>query len=1153
VTVSQLVSRERGRLRFVLAAAGIAVALAAVAVLASIGALSLAGARWITRPSAPLAAWIVAAILALVALWYTRRRIRRDASPARVAAAIESERALRAGSLRGALEVAATGALGRRAADDLASRLAAGSDVLAPTMHRRALTRGVVALAAAGVGILLLAAASRAAPDGWRAMRHPVQAWTGELLAPLVVVDPPAEILRGERLRLRISAPERRQVTLHTRTTGAPWSAQPVAVKDGTAEIVLGPLDADLALVAGDGRVTSDTVSIHVTDRPFVGDVAIRATYPAYLNRAPETVPVGEPARLPRGSVLSISGRASTALTRIGLVKNGDTLRLTPDGHAFGGRLAATESGRWSWSADGVKGTITDVPAPLEIEVVADSAPRVEILSPGTDTVVLADARLSLHAAATDDHGLAGISLRSWRQLANGRAMPEVTQSLAEPPGQQWSGEATIDLAPRQLEPGDELHLVVAATDNSPWRQTATSRELVLRIPTMSEQRELARSLADSAAARALNAAREQRELAQRTGEAARTRADRGATGATGSDGRERAQQRQSMSFQSAEQAKALAEQQRMMQERVRALQQDAQELERQLRAAGALDSSLSRQLEEAQRMLAEALTPEMQAQLEELSRSLQQLSRDDVRRSLEQLVEQQQRLREQLERSAEMLKRAALEGAMQTLRDEATEIAEQERAVADSLARGDSAGQREARELGDRSDDLSREVAELAKRLERERAEAGPQKLEAAAERAEQSAQAMREAAAQSAQQQQHQRNNPAAGDSAGAAGERQGERQMQDTAQQGTEGGEQDAQRRAQQGAQRGARSGQPQRRQAGDRASAAREGAEQMEQAAQALSEARESQIQEWKNELTGELDRSIQEMLQMARQQEALAQRARGGENQQDLRGDQNALQQGVEKVGERIQRAAGSTSHISPQSQGAVGEARQRVQDAAERLSESRRAGNETATAMEEAAQALNRAASSLVRDRERAAGASTASGLQEMLERMREMAREQGSLNAQAAGLMPTPGGQMSEQAAAQARALAQRQRGLAENLEQAGDGEARAEALAREMREIAQALEGGRLNPELLERQQRLFRRLLDAGLSLEKEERDDKGERESQSATGTETITPGTEASGRGATRFREPTWNELRGLTAEERRAVLEYFKRINAERP
>ena len=54
-----------------------------------------------------------------------------------------------------------------------------------------------------------------------------------------------------------------------------------------------------------------------------------------------------------------------------------------------------------------------------------------------------------------------------------------------------------------------------------------------------------------------------------------------------------------------------------------------------------------------------------------------------------------------------------------------------------------------------------------------------------------------------------------------------------------------------------------------------------------------------------------------------------------------------------------------------------------------------------------------------------------------------------------------------------------------------------------------------------------------------------DGKGERFA------EVFTPqGANASGKSATRFEAPTWNELRGLTPEERRLVLEYFKRINA---
>ncbi len=68
------------------------------------------------------------------------------------------------------------------------------------------------------------------------------------------------------------------------------------------------------------------------------------------------------------------------------------------------------------------------------------------------------------------------------------------------------------------------------------------------------------------------------------------------------------------------------------------------------------------------------------------------------------------------------------------------------------------------------------------------------------------------------------------------------------------------------------------------------------------------------------------------------------------------------------------------------------------------------------------------------------------------------------------------------------------------------------------------------------------------------EQDERDESGKREARAATGTEVFAPGTDkVEGKATTRFREPAWNELRGLTAEERRLVLEYFKRINADQP
>jgi hypothetical protein len=227
----------------------------------------------------------------------------------------------------------------------------------------------------------------------------------------------------------------------------------------------------------------------------------------------------------------------------------------------------------------------------------------------------------------------------------------------------------------------------------------------------------------------------------------------------------------------------------------------------------------------------------------------------------------------------------------------------------------------------------------------------------------------------------------------------------------------------------------------------------------------------------------------------------------------------------------------------------MADARRKVESATR---EAASGGESAAGSMQEAAEALNQAAAAMVRDRERANSAGSASGFPELLQRLQEAARQQGNINAQSAGGMPTGQGGNGQDGSG-LRGLARRQRGVAESLEDAADADntGRTEALAKEARDIAQALERGASDEATLARQQRLHRRLLDAGRSMEQEEREDNGRREAQTATGSSLFTPeGATASGRAAARYKEPSWNELRGLTAEERRLVLEYFKRLNA---
>jgi hypothetical protein len=1088
MTVVQLVERERARLRAsnTLTLAALVVALTAAVI--GGGAWLLGGARWIALPRAtPVLVWLALIGLNVVAIWLLVRRGRRTLGRSSIAAAIEQEQSLRAGALRGVIEVAES-AISRRVDQAMAGKLEQVGPTLAPQLLKTRRSHAMQVSAVALVTLALLLWAAPSLSDGLLAIRRPFAAWSGSLVPALSFKSLPKDLLRGEPLRIQVEAAGRRTIVLTSRTTGEGWQTASLRVdgETGIASTTLNAVRGDLMLVATDGRNVTDTVLVNVVDKPFVGGVTLRATYPKYLGRAAEGLPVGEPAQVPRGTVIAVSGRASTALDRVYIRGERDSISFAVSGHSFTGTLTPKESSRWSWFAFGERVAIADVPLPLEIDVIPDSLPTVELIQPATDTLVAAVDKIQLQVTASDDHGLDAIELIATRKVARGKVETPVVGKLAAQQGTVWNGAPVIDLAPFELQAGDALRLQIVATDNSPWKQRGVSREVVIRIPTMEERRSLARSAADSTANAARNAATQQKSLEQRTDEASRERGNRG-NQPNGQPANDAAKGKdKEMSYEAAEKARALAQEQRDLANKIDQLKDAAAALQEQLKEAGALDSSLSRQLREAQDLLRDALTPEMMEQMKKLENSTRELNSEQSRDALKNMAEQQKRLREQLEKSAEMLKRAALEGAMETLKDEAKEIAEKQREMADSSAKMNPEGRKETGEkLADRSEQLAKDVKQLQDRLQKEKADAASQKANSAQQHAEKSEQQMRQQDSKSA---------------------------------------------------------------------------AQQMEQAAKDLQDAREQQVGEWKKELTEALDQSIQELLQMAREEAALEEKARQAGRDQaktdPLRGQQSAVQQGVDKTAEKLQKEGQKSSLLSGRAQRAMSEAMQKTQQATQQLTEQR--GNQQASgALGDAAEALNRAAAALARDRERANSANSATGFSEMIQQMQEMAKKQGSINAQAQGLMPIPGqGQMSPESQATARMLARQQRNIANQLEEISDaaGGDRAGELAKEARQLAESLEQTRVDAQTVARQQQLFRRMLDAGRSLEKEEREDNDKREAKSAKGDEKFDPGANAvRGKAGQKYGEPTWDELRGLSADERRAILEYFKRINAKQP
>ncbi len=550
--------------------------------------------------------------------------------------------------------------------------------------------------------------------------------------------------------------------------------------------------------------------------------------------------------------------------------------------------------------------------------------------------------------------------------------------------------------------------------------------------------------------------------------------------------GQNRSQSDEMMSYESAKRAEAVAEAQSEMLNRAEALKQALEDLRRSAEAAGLNDPAWQERLKEIQEQLERALSPELKERLAELQRALTALDPERAKEALQQLAEAQQQLREALERARDLFQRAAIEGDMANLAAESDEIAKEQEQWAREAEQSDPAKSAAAeQELAARTDSLAAELDRLAGEVDPDRRDA----MEAAADRARQAAQQMQQAG-QSAKQGQR----------------RQAKQQGQQAAETLSPLGEQ--------------------------------------------LQQQRQEMQEEWRQEVTAAMDRAMTETTRLTERQLRLAENFRRGDASASARSEQGALEEGVQKLLEQMQGASGKNALVSPQIAVSLSVAARQMQRARQSVASGSPNTRDAADAAGQAVDALNAAAYQLVRSRAQVSGAGSGSGLQEAMEQMQQMAGQQGQMSQQSAGMLPMAGNSGMQQ---QIRQLASQQRAMAEQLERmrAAGNSPGAEALAQEARDLARRLESGRLDRETVERQERLFRRMLDAGRTLQGQEQDENKERQSSSPTADSIHLPPalrTRLLGDDS-RVRMPDWETLQQLSPEERRLVVEYFKRLS----
>jgi hypothetical protein len=233
---------------------------------------------------------------------------------------------------------------------------------------------------------------------------------------------------------------------------------------------------------------------------------------------------------------------------------------------------------------------------------------------------------------------------------------------------------------------------------------------------------------------------------------------------------------------------------------------------------------------------------------------------------------------------------------------------------------------------------------------------------------------------------------------------------------------------------------------------------------------------------------------------------------------------------------------------------ALGRAALSMQETVEAMSGREGAGRMPVEEARQTVEALNRLALALLENGDRVGQGQQGTGLEERMQELAELARRQGSLSGQANSLLPLDlgpraMGEQLQQMAREQREIAKKLGGMNDMAGGSDDLQGQIDALAVEAEALARDLSGGRLTPELLARQEKLFHRLLDAGRTLEREEVSEQRVAERPGDVGVSSAAELDEALLNGGLRYPIPSLQMLRSLPPAYRRLVLDYFDRLN----
>ncbi|MDC3136899.1 hypothetical protein OBA44_04940 [Bacteroidota bacterium] len=292
-----------------------------------------------------------------------------------------------------------------------------------------------------------------------------------------------------------------------------------------------------------------------------------------------------------------------------------------------------------------------------------DAPPQVSLLEPVQDLSEVAPTSLPILYRASDDHGLGQARLRYilQRPFAEGEATQNIPLGLAR---QDAIASYTWTLDELALRPKDELLFWIEVRDNDGYNgpKWGRSEERVLRIPSLTE-------FFDDIGKQEDEVSSDMEDISE-SFEAIQERYD---------EFKENLIDQPEGNYEQQVQLESLQEEQQEIEERIKELNEKFEAIKEELSEKNLLSEETLKAYEELEQLMKEIDDPTFREALEQLRENLQQMNPEQMRQALEDVEFNEERYKERLERSIELFKQLKLTSDLEKLARSYEELAKEE------------------------------------------------------------------------------------------------------------------------------------------------------------------------------------------------------------------------------------------------------------------------------------------------------------------------------------------------------------------------------------------------------------------------------------------------------------------------------------------